>query len=78
MSSTLLHVPGFGHIVLDCGEGTLGQLTRSVGAANIDAVLADIKLIFISHMHADHHTGLIRLLAKRRKVRSFLLPSVCA
>ena len=70
VSSTHLHVPGYGHILLDAGEGTLGQLTRSVGAAEIDTVLRELKCIFVSHMHADHHTGLIRLLAKRRRVRA--------
>lgn len=69
MSATHLHVPGYGGILLDCGEGTYGQLSRSVGTAHIDQVLQDLKVLFISHMHADHHSGIVRLLAKRRQVR---------
>lgn len=68
VSATHLDVPGYGGILLDCGEGTLGQLARSVGLAELDKVLADLKVVFISHMHADHHSGIIRLLAKRRQV----------
>jgi len=29
-------------------------------------MVADLRLIWISHIHADHHTGLIRILAARR------------
>ncbi|MGI8801673.1 MAG: ribonuclease Z [Solirubrobacteraceae bacterium] len=38
-------------ILIDCGEGTQRQLTRSVG-------LADLTDIFITHLHADHWLGL--------------------
>ncbi|KAL7415067.1 hypothetical protein BDY24DRAFT_433932 [Mrakia frigida] len=68
VSSTHVLVPGHGGILLDCGEGTLGQLSRSFGSAGVSETLRNLKFIFISHMHADHHTGLIRLLSLRRKV----------
>lgn len=48
-------------MLLDCGEGTLGQLKRAFGSMYL-AVLREIKVIFISHMHADHHLGLIGLI----------------
>ncbi|KAI9143729.1 beta-lactamase-like protein [Paraphysoderma sedebokerense] len=84
-----------GSIILDCGEGTFGQLYRLLGPSslthpstylpsslstripkdhpksyplirqkypNISAFLDDLKVIFISHMHADHHLGLIKIL----------------
>ena len=35
-------------------------------------VLRDLKCIFISHMHADHHIGLAQILAKRQLVRDLL------
>lgn len=42
-------------LLLDCGEGTFGQLCRHYGDA-VDAVLSNISTIFVSHLHADHHT----------------------
>jgi ribonuclease Z len=38
-------------ILIDCGEGTQRQLIRSVG-------LADIDVVFITHLHLDHWLGL--------------------
>jgi ribonuclease BN (tRNA processing enzyme) len=35
-------------------------------------VLRDLKCIFISHMHADHHIGLAQILAKRQLVGDLL------
>ncbi|MGH0123013.1 UNVERIFIED_CONTAM: hypothetical protein FKN15_017136 [Acipenser sinensis] len=43
-------------VLLDCGEGTFGQLCRHYGN-NIDEVLSNLSTVFISHMHADHHTN---------------------
>lgn len=64
VSSTLVRIPKFGSLLLDCGEGTLGQLRRSFSgeAGKIGQVLADIKAIYISHLHADHHLGFISLI----------------
>lgn len=52
-------------ILLDCGEGTYGQLVRFFGNKKADEVLSKIKAIYISHLHADHHIGLIQLIRKR-------------
>ena len=57
VSSTLLRIPGVGSILFDCGEGTLGQLSRLYGPEELPKVLKDIKCIYISHLHADHHLG---------------------
>jgi ribonuclease Z len=45
-----------GSILLDVGEGTLGQLNRYFGL-RINEELNQLQLIFISHLHADHHLG---------------------
>ncbi|KAI7941104.1 hypothetical protein MJO28_013389 [Puccinia striiformis f. sp. tritici] len=72
VSSTLLHVPhGQGHefdfVLLDAGEGTLGQIKRKFGPGWKET-LKNLKMIFISHLHADHHCGLPSLLAERAKL----------
>jgi ribonuclease Z len=51
-------------MVLDCGEGTYGQLVRFFGS-EVDDVLTKIKGIYVSHLHADHHLGLISILQHR-------------
>ena len=57
VSATLLRVPGYGNYLFDCGEGTLGQMKRVFGE-ELPEVLRDLKVIWISHMHADHHLGI--------------------
>jgi len=62
VSGTLVRVPGCGSYLLDAGEGTMGTLKRMYSASELDAVLKDLKMIWISHMHADHHLGLTSVL----------------
>jgi ribonuclease Z len=58
VSSTMIRVPGYGNYLFDCGEGTLGQLKRVFGS-ELPQILRDLKVIWISHLHADHHLGTI-------------------
>ncbi|KDN37931.1 hypothetical protein K437DRAFT_31797 [Tilletiaria anomala UBC 951] len=67
VSGTLISAPDCGNILLDAGESTYGQLCRHFGD-KIDNVLRDLKVIFISHIHADHHLGLTRLLNARERL----------
>ncbi|KAK4685904.1 ribonuclease Z, partial [Tremellales sp. Uapishka_1] len=67
VSSTHLDIPGLGGVLLDAGEGTLGQLRRRYGPEGLLKLYADLKLVFISHMHADHHLGLSAILEDRFK-----------
>ncbi|KAL6556096.1 tRNase Z trz3, mitochondrial [Orobanche gracilis] len=55
-----------GSLLLDCGEGTLGQLKRRYGLDGADEAVRKLRCIWISHIHADHHSGLARILALRR------------
>jgi ribonuclease Z len=63
-------------MLLDVGEGTLGQLIRSWRStykgddecAHIRRSLLGIKAVWISHPHADHHLGIIRLLTQRNSI----------
>ncbi|KAF2168267.1 hypothetical protein M409DRAFT_65726 [Zasmidium cellare ATCC 36951] len=57
VSATLVRVPDWGNILLDAGENTLGQLRRVFTADEMKQVLQDLKIISISHMHADHQLG---------------------
>jgi ribonuclease Z len=65
VSSTYLEIPNLGSVLLDCGEGTLGQMRRRFGPEGMRKVYTDLKLINVSHMHADHHLGLCSILADR-------------
>ncbi|KAL6237748.1 hypothetical protein BDW75DRAFT_203018 [Aspergillus navahoensis] len=62
VSSTLVHVPGRGYYLLDCGEGTLGQLKRMFNPEQLRGVLQNLRLIWISHLHADHHLGTVSVI----------------
>ena len=62
VSATLLRVPGSGSYLLDCGENTLGQLSRVYGPEELLEVLRDLKMIWISHAHADHHLGTVSVI----------------
>lgn len=62
VSATLLRVPGCGSYLLDCGENTLGQLRRVYDDEGLKEVLRDLKLIWISHLHADHHLGTVSVI----------------
>ncbi|KAK9681702.1 hypothetical protein RND81_10G021400 [Saponaria officinalis] len=66
VSSIFINLFSKGGLLLDCGEGTLGQLKRRFGAEVADEVVRSLRCIWISHIHADHHTGLVRILALRR------------
>lgn len=86
VSGTLLHLPKeqpedpTQYILLDAGEGTWGQIARRFGHGDAAAreesqedVLRGLKMIFLSHMHQDHHAGIATILRKRVQVRSCVL-----
>ncbi|CAL1538856.1 unnamed protein product [Lymnaea stagnalis] len=54
-------------VILDCGEDSYGQIYRFFGSAKANRILTKVKAVFISHMHGDHHLGLITLLKERQK-----------
>lgn len=53
-------------MLMDCGEGTFCQLVRFYGSKKVNAFLRSLKAIYISHLHADHHIGLIGVLQARK------------
>lgn len=54
-------------LLIDAGEGTLGHLERQFGQEGALAEIQGLDCVWISHKHADHHTGLFRLLAKHHR-----------
>ncbi|KAK6460156.1 beta-lactamase superfamily domain-containing protein [Scheffersomyces coipomensis] len=72
--STLIRVPYYKgneirhrSIVLDGGENTLGTMLRNYGhnnAAQFQQIFEELDLIHLSHLHADHHLGLISVINK--------------
>ncbi|ONI15828.1 hypothetical protein PRUPE_3G063700 [Prunus persica] len=66
VSSIHINLFSKGGLLLDCGEGTLGQLKRRYGVEGADNAVRGLRCIWISHIHADHHTGLARILTLRR------------
>jgi ribonuclease BN (tRNA processing enzyme) len=78
VSSLLVYVPvSSSGILLDCGEGTWQQLlylsppssafsSQSNGNRALEWSKI-IKMIWISHPHADHHLGLINIILQRKK-----------
>lgn len=67
-AANLIHITDDNCVLLDCGEGTLGQLVRFYGHEATDKILKNLRVIFISHLHADHHLGLIHILNQRQKL----------
>ncbi|XP_039980072.1 zinc phosphodiesterase ELAC protein 2 isoform X2 [Xiphias gladius] len=71
VSGTLVNISPSQSLLLDCGEGTFSQLCRHYGD-DVDDALSKISTVFISHMHADHHTGLLNLLYQRERAMATL------
>ena len=67
-SAILVYINETTSILLDCGEGTLGQMIRHFGKDKYRDELKKIKAIFISHIHADHQLGLFSLLKERQNI----------
>ncbi|XP_029782577.1 zinc phosphodiesterase ELAC protein 2 isoform X2 [Suricata suricatta] len=66
VSATLVNISPDRSLLLDCGEGTFGQLCRHYGD-EVDRVLGALAAVFVSHLHADHHTGLLNILLQRER-----------
>eukprot|EP00884_Botryococcus_braunii_P017400 jgi/Botrbrau1/4343/Bobra.0232s0032.1 len=67
VTATYLDLFDRGGLLMDCGEGTYGQLVRRYGQDGALDVVANLGLIWISHIHADHHAGLPMVLNKRQR-----------
>ena len=68
VSGILVQTADSGSVLLDCGEGSLSQIYRCFGKEAGDNVVRNISGVVISHIHGDHHLGLVALLAKRQEL----------
>ncbi|EJS42839.1 trz1p [Saccharomyces arboricola H-6] len=50
------------NILLDAGENTLGTLHRMFSQPTIQLIFQNLKMIYLSHLHADHHLGIVSIL----------------
>nr|XP_045597729.1 ribonuclease Z, mitochondrial-like isoform X1 [Procambarus clarkii] len=66
-SGILVNISATKSLLMDCGEGTYGQIVRLFGFEESDNVLRKLVAVYVSHLHADHHIGFIRLLNARKK-----------
>jgi ribonuclease Z len=66
VSATLLRTEEYGNFLFDCGENTLGQLRRVFDPPTLRHVLRNLRFIWLSHLHADHHLGTISVLNSQK------------
>lgn len=61
--------PEWDGMMFDCGEGSFGQLYRYANgdATRLRELVNKLKCIWISHNHADHHLGTVRMLSERSR-----------
>lgn len=68
VAGLIMRVPqadgSFTGVVMDCGEGTYGTLTRMYSTEACLQIMREIKMVYISHLHADHHLGTPTLIEK--------------
>lgn len=68
VSGILLQVPSSGNILLDCGEGTLSQIYQTFGPRGGDDIVRNLRAVFISHIHGDHHFGAFSVLQRQAEL----------
>jgi ribonuclease Z len=50
---------------MDCGAGTYEQFVYQYTPEELDKKLMSLKVIFMTHLHADHNLGIVDLIKRR-------------
>ena len=67
--SAVYFFSGTGAILMDCAEGTYGQIVDYCeNPEQVESVLKKTRVVYITHLHGDHSLGLLRFLEERDKV----------
>lgn len=69
VTGILIQTPADGNVLLDCGEGSLSQIYKCFGRQAGDQIVKDITGVFISHIHGDHHLGVISVLMRIKELK---------
>lgn len=57
------------YVLLDAGEGTLGQLIQKYGRGQkLENILRHLRIFLVSHIHADHCAGVATILRARAEL----------
>ncbi|KAH6644792.1 hypothetical protein C7974DRAFT_468339 [Boeremia exigua] len=75
VSATLVRVPGVGNYLFDAGENTMGQLQRVFTPEELTQILKELRVIWISHLHADHHLGTASVIKAWYRIRHNSVPN---
>lgn len=61
--SAIYYFSGQGAILMDCAEGTYGQIMDYLGDKHkVDQTVLKTQLLFVSHLHGDHVLGVPKFL----------------
>lgn len=72
VSCNVLRIPGVGNVILDCGEGALASLKRHFSESQFREFFKQLRTIYVSHLHGDHHLGLIGVLKQYTRLQQTL------
>lgn len=56
-------------LLIDAGAGTLGHLERQFGRQGAREEIRGLDCVWISHKHADHYTGLFRIIVEHKRAQ---------